>query len=88
MLRARFSGSPAAGSVAQASGAPAPVAPPKHFYSLMVEVHLEEAGVETLRLFSEAGGSNLSATLNLPAGCELRRCMYISPEFAEALIEM
>jgi hypothetical protein len=87
-LRSRFPGSRAAGSVAQASAVPDSGSPPKHFYSLIVEVRLDEAEAATLRLFSDAGVSSLAATINLPAGCELRRCLYISPEFAEALIEM
>jgi len=88
MLPIRLSGSSTSGSVAQAHSAPEVCTPAKHFYSLMVEVCLEEADAETLRLFSETGVSNLSATLNLPAGCELRRCLYMAPEYAEMLIRM
>jgi hypothetical protein len=55
----------------------------KRFYSLMIEVRPEEADAETLRLFSGDACFSLSATLNLPAGCELRRCMDMSPDLAE-----
>jgi hypothetical protein len=54
----------------------------------MIEVRPEEADAETLQLFSAGACFSLAATLNLPAGCELRRCMDMSPEFAEVLIRM
>jgi hypothetical protein len=60
----------------------------KRFYSLMIEVRPAEADAETLRLFSDVGSPALTATLNLPNGCELRRCMCVSAEFAEMLIRM
>jgi hypothetical protein len=73
----------------QASGVYAPEAcKAKRFYSLMIEVRPEEADAETLLLFSCGACFSLSATLNLPAGCELRRCMSVSPDFAEILINM
>jgi hypothetical protein len=62
--------------------------PAKLFYSLMVEVNPEEADAETLQLFSSEACFTLADALNLPAGCKLRRCMYVSPEFAEMLIIM
>lgn len=65
-----------------------PSAPAKHFYSLIIEVRPAEADAETLQLFSEEAGVSLAATLNLPAGCELRRCTPVSPDFAEILINM
>ena len=54
----------------------------------MIEVRPEEADAETLRLFSDAGSPGLASTLNLPAGCEIRRCMIVSADFAEMLIRM
>jgi hypothetical protein len=60
----------------------------KRFYSLMIEVRPEEADAATLELFSDTGSPALAATLNLPAGCELRRCMDVSAEMAEVLIRM
>ena len=54
----------------------------------MIEVRPEEADAETLQLFSDAALFSLAALLNLPAGCELRRCMEMSPEMAEVLIRM
>lgn len=41
--------------------------------------------LETLQLFSDAASFGLAATLNLPAGCELRRCMDMPPELAEVV---
>jgi hypothetical protein len=94
-LWSRLSGSPAEGSGKQASGVYAPEAcalsadgRAKRFYSLMIEVRPEEADTETLQLFSDGAFFGLAATLNLPAGCELRRCMDMSPELAEVLIRM
>jgi len=93
--RSRASGFPVDGAVAQGSGGNAPgtcAAPAdgraKRFYSLVIEVRLEEADAETLQLFSDFGSSALAVTLNLPACCELRRCMEMSPESAEVLIRM
>lgn len=63
-------------------------APAKRFYSLIIEVRHDEADAETLLLFSDEAGISLAATLNLPAGCQLRRCTSISPDFAEILINM
>jgi hypothetical protein len=63
-------------------------APAKHFYSLIIEVRHDEADAETLQLFSDDAGLGLAATLNLPTGCELRRCTPVSPDFAEILINM
>ena len=54
----------------------------------MIEVRPEEADAATLELFSDTGCPALAATLNLPAGCELRRCMDVSAEMAEVLIRM
>lgn len=65
-----------------------PSAPAKRFYSLIIEVRPAEADTETLQLFSDDAGGSLSATLNLPAGCELRRCTPVSPDFAEILINI
>ena len=63
-------------------------APEKRFYSLMIEVRPAEADAETLQLFSDVGSLALTETLNLPDGCELRRCMIMSADFAEMLIRM
>jgi hypothetical protein len=63
-------------------------APAKLFYSLMVEVRPEEADAQTLQLFSDEACFSLSDALSLPAGCKLRRCMYVSAEFAQMLIRM
>lgn len=60
----------------------------KRFYSLIIEVRPAEADAETLQLFSDDAGLALAATLNLPTGCELRRCTPVSPDFAEILINM
>jgi len=60
-------------------------APEKRFYSLMIEVRPAEADAETLRLFSDIGSC---ARLNLPDGCEIRRCMIVSADFTEMLIRM
>ena len=68
-------------------GAP-PVDRPKRFYSLTIEVRPDEAAPETLQLFSDFEYSGLEATLILPAGCKLRRCMEMSPEVAEIVIRM
>jgi hypothetical protein len=86
----RFSVSPGRGTVGQASGSlePGACGPPKRFYSLMIEVRPDEMDAATLELFSDTDCSNLAATLNLPAGCELRRCMEVSAESAEVLIRM
>lgn len=91
----RASGSPVADTVAQASGVKAPgaCAPPAdgratRFYSLVIEVRPEEADAETLQLFSDFGSSALAVALNLPACCELRRCMEMSPESAEVVINL
>jgi hypothetical protein len=54
----------------------------------MIEVFPEEADAETLQLLSDFGSSGLAAMLNLPAGCELRRCMEMSPDVAEVVIRM
>lgn len=62
--------------------------PAKLFYSLMVEINPEEADAETLQQFSGEACSSLADILNLPAGCKLRRSMYLSAEFAEILIKM
>jgi hypothetical protein len=70
------------------AGAVAPSALAKRFYSLIIEVRPSEADAETLLLFSEEAGVSLATTLNLPAGCELRRCTPVSPDFAEILINM
>jgi len=93
-LRSRPSRSPAVDAVVQASGVNAPgactpsAAQAKRFYSLMIEVRPQEADAETLQLFSGDACFSLSAVLNLPASCELRRCMEMSPELAEVLIRM
>jgi hypothetical protein len=95
--RSRLSGSPTVDAVEQASGVNAPGAcgpsadapvstPQKRFYSLIIEVRPEEADAETLQLFSDVACYSLAATINLPAGCELRRCTDVSPDFAEVLI--
>lgn len=42
----------------------------------------------TPRAVSDIGSFVLAETLNLPTGCELRRCMDMSPELAEVLIRM
>ena len=91
----RSSRSTARGKGAQVSGvhAPGACAPSvepqaKRYYSLMIEVRPGEMDAGTLELFSDAGSSGLAATLNLPAGCELRRCMDMSREVAEVLIRM
>jgi hypothetical protein len=62
--------------------------PAKLFYSLMIEIGPEEADAETLQLFADEACFTLSDALSLPAGCKLRRCMYVSAEFAEMLIRM
>lgn len=67
-------------------GAVAPLAAAKRF--LTIEVRPAEADAETLLLFSDDAGISLATTLNLPAGCELRRCTPVSPDFAEILINM
>jgi hypothetical protein len=93
--RSRASGSPVADTLRKPPVfiAPGACAPPadgraKRFYSLVIEVRPEEADAETLQLFSDFGSSALAVTLNLPACCELRRCMEMSPESAEVLIRM
>jgi hypothetical protein len=60
----------------------------RRFYSLIIEVRPDDASAETLQLFSDEVGISLAATLNLPVGCELRRCTPVSPDFAEILINM
>ena|SRR5437899_9262835 len=93
-LWSRLSGSPTDGADTQASGVNAPgactpsAAQAKRFYSLMIEVRPDEADAETLLLFSDAAPFGLAAMLNLPASCELRRCMEMSSEWAEVLIRM
>jgi hypothetical protein len=62
--------------------------PAKLFYSLMIEISPEEADAETSQLFSGEACFTLSDALSLPTGCKLRRCMYVSTEFAEMLIRM
>jgi hypothetical protein len=54
----------------------------------MIEVRPEEADAETLQMFSGAACFSLADTLNLPPGCELRRCLDMSPDMAEILIRM
>lgn len=54
----------------------------------MIEVRPDQADAETLQLFSDIGSFGLAAMLNLPAGCELRRCREMSPEAAEVVIRM
>jgi hypothetical protein len=54
----------------------------------MIEVRPDETDADTLQLFSETACFSLAATLNLPAGCELRRCLDMSPDMAEVLIRM
>ena len=54
----------------------------------MIEVFPKEAEPETLQLLSDFGASGLAAMINLPAGCEIRRCIDMSPELAEVLIRM
>ncbi|HZI56902.1 MAG TPA: hypothetical protein VFF39_09010 [Verrucomicrobiae bacterium] len=54
----------------------------------MIEGRPAEADAETLLLFSDVGSLALTETLNLPDGCELRRCMIVSADFAEMLIRM
>jgi len=90
----RLSGTPSVDAPAQAPGGKASGvcvvsadAPEKRFYSLMIEVRPAEATAETLRLFSDIGSCRLTAALNLPDGCELRRCMIVSADFAEILIK-
>ena len=88
-LWSRLSGSPADGAGTQASGVYPPGAcKAKRFYSLMIEVRTEEADAETLLLFSGVACFSLAAMLNLPAGCEVRRCMEMSAELTEVLIRM
>jgi hypothetical protein len=65
-----------------------PSAPAKRFYSLIIEVRAAEADAETVQLFSDEAAFSLATILNLPAGCELRRCTPVSPDFAEILINM
>jgi hypothetical protein len=77
---------PAANSAA--TGGDSSAAQAKRFYSLIIEVRHNEADAETLQLFSDDSGLGLAATLNLPTGCELRRCTPVSPDFAEILINM
>jgi hypothetical protein len=91
----RLSSSPSVDAAAQAPGVYAPGAcdapadaHEKRFYSLMIEVRPNEADAETLRLFSDVGSCGLTAALNLPDGCEIRRCMIVSADFAEMLIRM
>lgn len=60
----------------------------RRFYSLIIEVRPDDASAETLKLFSDEVGISLAATLNMPVGCELRRCTPVSPDFAEILINM
>ncbi|HET8891504.1 MAG TPA: hypothetical protein VFQ41_21570 [Candidatus Angelobacter sp.] len=60
----------------------------KRFYSLIIEVRPTEADAETLQLFSDEVGTSLAAILKLPAGCQLRRCTSVSPDFAQILINM
>jgi hypothetical protein len=86
---------PVDGAATHASGVYAPGAcgqpwdgKAKRFYSLIIEVRPAEADAETSRLFSDEACSSLATTLNLPAGCELRRCTPVSPDFAEILINM
>jgi hypothetical protein len=62
--------------------------PAARFYSLMVEVRPAEADAETLQLFSGEACFSLADALTLPAGCKLRRCMYVFARFAEMLIRM
>jgi hypothetical protein len=95
MSWSRLSGSLAIDATAQGSCGNTPGvcaasgdAPEKRFYSLMIDVRPAEADAETLRLFSDIGSCGLTAALNLPDGCELRRCMIVSAEFAEMLIRM
>src|SRR5262245_49999263 len=83
----RSSASPARDAGVQASSGLEPEAcglsaepQTKRFYSLMIEVRPDEADAATLELFSETGSPALAARLNLPAGCELRRCMDVSAE--------
>jgi hypothetical protein len=54
----------------------------------MVEICPVEADAETLQLFSNEACFTLADALSLPTGCKLRRCMYVSAEFAEMLIRM
>ena len=68
-------------------GAP-PADGPRRFYSLTIEVRPDEATPETLQLFTDFEYSGLEATLTLPTGCKLRRCMEMSPEVAEVVIRM
>jgi hypothetical protein len=77
---------PALGVLAKARLPEAP--PAKLFYSLMIAVSPEEADAETLQQFSDEACFSLSDALSLPTGCKLRRCMYVSAEFAEILIRM
>jgi hypothetical protein len=81
---------PDAGSWARSEPglAVAPSAAAKRFYSLIIEVRPGEADAETLQLFSDEAGVSVATTLNLPTGCELRRCTPVSPDFAEILINM
>lgn len=66
----------------------APSAAAKRFYSLIIEVRPAGADAATLQLFSDEAAVSLATTLNLPTGCELRRCTAVSPDFAEILINM
>ena len=85
---------PGAGTGPQSTPMPQPVdgvvALPaaKRFYSLIIEVRPAEADAETLQLFSDEVGTSLAAILKLPAGCQLRRCTSVSPDFAQILINM
>ena len=68
-------------------GAVTPSAPAKRFYSLIIEVRAAEADAETV-LFSDEAAFSLATILNLPAGCDLRRCTPVSHDFAKILINM
>ena len=90
----RLSSSPSVDTTVRAPGVCAPGAcaapadvPERRFYSLMIEVRPEEADAETLRMFSDSS-FGLTEALNLPDGCEIRRCMIVSADFAEMLIRM
>lgn len=93
ILGSRLSGSPSVDAAARAAGVSppgvcaAPAEAEKRFYSLMIEVRPAEADAETLRLFSDYS-LGLTEALHLPEGCEIRRCMIVSADFAEMLIRM
>src|SRR5579864_5251261 len=79
---------PRPASNSAATGGDSSTAPARHFYSLIIEVRPSEADAETLLLFTDDVGVSLATVLNLPSGCDLRRCTPVSSDFAEILINI